>query len=110
MTVEYAVECHREADRIADVLAAHGYTPKRRPTEGQDEDELLSWARRKIARFWNLTERQAAVSDLLCSGRCPAEAAAELELSEQTVFTCIRFLTAKLGDRSLNECAREMLA
>ncbi len=59
-----------------------------------------------LARLYGLTRREASVAALLVEGRSPAETAAELAMTENTVRTHIRHAFEKLGAERLSDLVR----
>jgi DNA-binding CsgD family transcriptional regulator len=62
-----------------------------------------------LVRLYGFTAREAAVAALLLRGRSPAEAAAELTMTENTVRTHIRHAFEKTGVERLSDFVRLLM-
>jgi DNA-binding CsgD family transcriptional regulator len=62
-----------------------------------------------LVRLYGFTAREAAVAVLLLQGRSPAEAAAELAMTENTVRTHIRHAFEKTGVERLSDFVRLLM-
>jgi DNA-binding CsgD family transcriptional regulator len=62
-----------------------------------------------LVRLYGFTAREAAVAALLLQGRSPAEAAAELAMTENTVRTHIRHAFEKTGVERLSDFVRLLM-
>lgn len=74
-----------------------------------DPEQVPELDRESLARLYRLTRREAAVAALLLQGNSPAAAAAQLEMTMNTVRTHIRHIFEKMNVDRLSEFVRLVL-
>lgn len=91
--VRFTVAADHDAERIAAILEALGYSAER--VDGEHGPKATAYRIKRKAALWRLSERETEILEMTAAGLTLAEIAARLEVSKPTAKWHTHNLLAK---------------